>query len=76
MLVQEHGHIATKRMISEYIQLAEPVPSTIDMKFLPAAAGAYCGKIHDRIPFDRKRPHLANELQHDHGFKLLEYNEQ
>ena len=43
-LVEEQGHVSTERMILEHVQLAAPVTSTLDIRTLPAASGAYCGK--------------------------------
>ena len=74
--VEEHGHVATERMVFEHIQLAEPVATTLDLKSLPAASGGYCGKTLDSTPIDRKRAYTCEELHYDHGFTVLEYNEQ
>ena len=73
--IEEQGHVATKHMIFEHIQLADPIASTLDLKSLPAASGAYCGKTLDSTKIDRSRAYSSEELQCDHGFRLLEYNE-
>lgn len=71
--MEAHGHIATERVVVEHLQLADAVTSTLDGKTLPAASGAYCGKTLDPTPIDRESVYQPDELQHDHGFQYLPY---
>ena len=63
-------------MAFEHVQLATPVVLKLDVRSLPTAAGAYCGKNRDYSTLDPKKAYTSTELQEELGFELLRYNRQ